>query len=263
MSFKLVIIFIVSLYTAIFGKSVRIIGGKDANTKDFPYSVSLRAATTKYHFCGGSIISRLHILTAAHCLTKYDLKDIQIYTGIVKDVESPENIFSIISYKSDSRFTEKFVKESMLQHDIAVATLDKCIEFNEYHNKVKLPTSNIVTNELVLLNGWGTTTVNSRKYSRTLQKAIFRIINKDQCEKMFEFRIHDEQLCAFAGFGKGACLGDSGSGLIYKEEIVGVASFVIPCATGVPDIYTRVYSYLDFITSIIDDKNLSFKCSNT
>lgn len=43
----------------------KIVGGKDAEIKDFPYQVSVQSFNS--HICGGSIISRRHVLTAAHC----------------------------------------------------------------------------------------------------------------------------------------------------------------------------------------------------
>lgn len=44
----------------------RIVGGSKAADNAFPYQVSLR--TNNQHFCGGSVISKLSILTAAHCI---------------------------------------------------------------------------------------------------------------------------------------------------------------------------------------------------
>lgn len=45
--------------------------------------------------------------------------------------------------------------------------------------------------------------------------------------------------------------GDSGGPLVYNNEIVGIASFTIPCGTGMPDKYTRVDKYLEFIYKIM------------
>lgn len=47
--------------------STRIIGGRDAVQGQFPYQVSLRVRGS--HNCGGSIISRRYIVTAAHCVS--------------------------------------------------------------------------------------------------------------------------------------------------------------------------------------------------
>ena len=49
------------------------------------------------------------------------------------------------------------------------------------------------------------------------------------------------------------CLqGDSGGPLVVDDVQVGVVSFGKPCARGVPDVYTRVYNYVDWINDNID-----------
>lgn len=41
--------------------------------------------------------------------------------------------------------------------------------------------------------------------------------------------------------------GDSGGPLVYNNTQVGVVSWGTPCAKGKPDVFTRVYTYLDWI----------------
>lgn len=38
-----------------------------------------------------------------------------------------------------------------------------------------------------------------------------------------------------------------------NDTIVGVASFVIPCGKGYPDVFTRVYNYVDWIEKVIEE----------
>ena len=47
--------------------NVRIVGGKVANIGDYPYMALLKMADGKYA-CGGSLINKWYVLTAAHCI---------------------------------------------------------------------------------------------------------------------------------------------------------------------------------------------------
>lgn len=50
----------------------RIVNGNEAESKQFPYQVSLRSVSSKgASICGGSIISSSFVLTAAHCTKGY------------------------------------------------------------------------------------------------------------------------------------------------------------------------------------------------
>lgn len=47
----------------------RVVGGSNAEPGQFPYIVSLRRTSGNSHFCGGTIVSSFHIVTACHCTT--------------------------------------------------------------------------------------------------------------------------------------------------------------------------------------------------
>lgn len=48
-------------------------------------------------------------------------------------------------------------------------------------------------------------------------------------------------------------MGDSGGPLVVGNFVVGITSWVIPCALGYPDVYTRVSSFADWIFSVVDE----------
>lgn len=63
--------------------------------------------------------------------------------------------------------------------------------------------------------------------------------------------IFDSIICTFNQPGEGVCSGDSGSPLTFNGEIIGIASWVIPCASGWPDAYTRITYFRAWILESI------------
>ena len=57
-------------------QNTRIYNGRDADHKDYPWQILLKIVATNkiLKTCGGSLISRKHILTAAHCFFDAETK---------------------------------------------------------------------------------------------------------------------------------------------------------------------------------------------
>lgn len=63
---------------------------------------------------------------------------------------------------------------------------------------------------------------------------------------------HVNSVCTTNPINKGICLGDTGNPLVTaRRELVGIASWAIPCARGYPDVFTRVFPYLEWIEKTI------------
>lgn len=77
----------------------------------------------------------------------------------------------------------------------------------------------------------------------------------DECHKVIGVDPGDfGSLCAYSGKnGTGACFGDSGGPLIYKNELIGITSWVFEgkCAQGYPDAFTRLSEHVDWIEANI------------
>ena len=59
----------------------RIVGGENAQANQFPYMASLQRRSNGNHFCAGSIVSELWVLTAAHCTIDETILSIDVEVG--------------------------------------------------------------------------------------------------------------------------------------------------------------------------------------
>ena len=103
----------------------RIVGGENAVSQTWGWAASLRYTTTNSHFCGGSIISASHILTAAHCAQRILSPSSaivavgSIFLSSISQQKSIEKIFIHPNYSS-----------ATLVNDIAILKLSSPIDLN-------------------------------------------------------------------------------------------------------------------------------------
>ncbi|KAH8332386.1 hypothetical protein KR074_002550, partial [Drosophila pseudoananassae] len=234
---------------------IRINGGQLVNeTVPFQVSLQLQRRGRWQHFCGGSIISAQHVLTAAHCMDKMKVEDVSVVGGtlnwkagglrhrvLAKHVH-PQYSMSpkIINDIALVRVTPPFRLE---RADIGTVHLGGSDRIGE-----KVP---------VRLTGWGSTTsaTSSAKLPDQLQALNYRTISNEECNQK-GFRVTRNEICALAVQGQGACVGDSGGPLIKagpQPHLVGIVSYgSSTCAQGRPDVYTRVSSFLPYISQVIN-----------
>ncbi|XP_015126443.1 chymotrypsin-1-like [Diachasma alloeum] len=250
---RLLVAIVIACVPCIFAKPPSAIkGGDAADTGEFPWQVSLRMDYT--HVCGGSIIDDRHILTAAHCVQEEDgrlFKGMRVLIGS----NNARQWFPKTHKVKSLHPHKKYRQVEPYRYDIAIVTLEEPIEFNDRQKPIALPEKDVSIGDEVTVSGWGHTNwpAAMKTYPVTLMKMEKKIVSNSRCMRDHQSVIYRDQLCAYGGYGKGVCSGDSGSGLIYNGQIVGIASWVMPCAVGYPDVYTRVYSHKDWIARIIVD----------
>ncbi|XP_063992080.1 chymotrypsin-2-like [Diachasmimorpha longicaudata] len=244
------------LYTKIDGIGAKppskIIGGEDVLIEEFPSVILIYM--DDYHLCGGTLITNKHVVTAAHCVV-YQPENSTTYTeeyypeellvcGGSSDTGNFSHCLEVETINVHEDYTGD--PDSDYEHDITILTLISEIPVSSKLKPINLPSKNTYAGEVGTILGWGYTSVNG-SLSTTLKGTQTIVQDTLKCEPM-----RKTQLCVANGCGVGFCDGDSGGPLIIDDEIVGVISSSIGCATGSPDYLTRVYSYLDWIHNIIE-----------
>ncbi|KYN12579.1 Chymotrypsin-2 [Trachymyrmex cornetzi] len=224
-----------------------IVGGTNALDGAHPYMVSLRRNNVS-HFCGGSIISKRYILTAGHCLIQFtdskSLKNVTVHAGTNRLNESgyvyiPEEAIVHPDYEPDLIF-----------NDIGLLRLKTDIQYNKLVQPISIAkTNSVLVGDACFLTGWGTLTYLGELPDK-LQKLNLKVYSQSKCKSLF-LTVRSSQICAFSQIGEGACHGDSGSPLVANGIQIGLSSYVRPCARGFPDVYTRVFSFANWLAQYI------------
>jgi trypsin len=225
-----------------------IVGGTEAARGEFAYIVSLQKGFSG-HFCGGSLIRKNWVLTAAHCV-KGGTSGVKIVTGL----------YSLNDPSGSESFSPKRViihpdygRKTSQDSDYALIQLNGSSKFSP----IGLNTSEIsVPNDeasapRVTVAGWGTTTEGGSSLPNVLRKVTLPLVSETVCAVAYPGEITDRMLCAgLRSGGKDSCQGDSGGPLVRNGRLVGVVSWGAGCARrGMFGIYSKVNAAASWISS--------------
>ncbi|XP_053996961.1 transmembrane protease serine 9-like [Hylaeus anthracinus] len=239
------------------GRKIRIVGGNVASVYEYPWMVSMSKQGTFY--CAGSLITRRHVLTAAHCMAGFDRRGIKL---VLADSNRPNlNKDAVVRRIKSVTIHENFHAYTY-NNDIAIIEMDRPVDVNGIVRTACLPEDKAIdyTGATATVVGWGRTG-EDEPVSDELRKVNLPILSQEECDESGyqKNRITENMFCAGYLDGKlDACFGDSGGPLHVKGtyghlEVVGIISWGRGCARpNLPGIYTKLTNYLGWLKDHLD-----------
>lgn len=231
----------------------RVVNGFTATHGQFPHQALLRIMKWKRtSLCGGSLLSNEWVITAAHCAL--NARTFEVTLGAQSYSDSFEQ--GRLTIKANVKFIHpKYNQGDETINDLSLVKLSKRIDFTDRIQPVRLPNSNdLFVNSVVIASGWGLTSTNG-KHATQLQWAPLRIINNNECANYYNLMIRSSVICAQGNQKESVCNGDSGGPLVLQSDnrtLIGVTSFGhdFGCHLGIPQIFTRITSHKQWIKEV-------------
>ncbi|KAK2855941.1 hypothetical protein Q5P01_004676 [Channa striata] len=228
----------------------RIVGGCVSKAHSWPWQISLRT-DNGVHFCGGTLIHKQWVVTAAHCL----------------ESSKRPSAYRVVLGIHTERAAEASKQERRLEKlvlgpngaDIALLKLERPALLNDKVLPACLPDKDYIvpSGTECYVTGWGET--KGTGGDGVLKEAGFPVIENKICNRpsYLNNRVKDHEMCAgnIEG-GTDSCQGDSGGPLVcYAQNsyiLQGVTSWGLGCANAMkPGVYARVSKFVDWIERTI------------
>jgi|ERR1719414_596935 len=224
----------------------RIVGGAATEQNEYPWQVALVSAGGSHPWCGGTLISPQHVLTAAHCTAGSSASSIAVLLGEHRIDDGSFNKVTLSAITDHPGYNS-----NTLDNDFSILTLSQPVTFSQSVSPACLPGgSQDYAGQVATVSGWGTLSSGGNQPT-VLNDVQVTVKSNTECNSAYGGGITSNMICA-ADAGKDSCQGDSGGPLVVKENgryaLAGVVSWGYGCAMAqYPGVYARVTAQMDWI----------------
>lgn len=236
------------------GASTQIVGGTTAPAGAYPSQAGLIRrgwSTSSGQFCGGTVIDRSWILTAAHCVNDPESgwfpspSQVDVLVGS-QSLTGGGTRIPAVEFRVHPGWNR-----SLIRNDVALIRLDRPVPDGTPLQPIAPTGPAPAAGTIETAAGWGDQADQAGNYPTQLRHVDLYAQSPSGCKSYFDTLFQasyfdtTSQICGWAS-GKGTCQGDSG-GPVYAGGIqVGIVSWGVVCGQD-PSVFARVSTFSTWI----------------
>ena len=159
----------------------RIVGGEVTEANEYPWQVGLVSRRGTTPFCGGTLISNRHVLTAAHCTAGATASSIAVILGEHNTADSSVDKRTLAAITDDPLYNS-----NTMRNDFSILTLASPVTFTDTVRPACLPsdTNTTYSGLTATVMGWGTTSFQG-SLSTVLRETDVKVTTNDFCRSKY------------------------------------------------------------------------------
>jgi len=240
-----------------------IVGGRTAGAGVWPWacSVGFTKQNMWEHYCGGTLVTPRHVLTAAHCLVAFEeqrrAQTLQVRCGDFNLLQSDDDQYVQVGDVAYYDLHDSY-EYGLTNYDVGILHLKTSFQENDNFIRpicLKRISQNLEDSNAVAVIGWGAGLLDERdQVGQELKIATLEVFSDDYCEAVVSrdnrTGVFGEDLfCAGDSTGsfQGSCNGDSGGPVFSltpkqsRYELIGLINSGENCGlSGLPSVFTNI-----------------------